>query len=137
MYADAPTGEVGDVLRQGYRMVLDTTVSDPAGTAAKLIPTLLRMLDEAGVQLPLNIPGIMTGAFAGLLAALLPGVPTNNNETAAAVQAAVVAMKFYGSQPPTLPHITYEFAEATPGVTFLQLAIQHVNDWAGKRAVTT
>ena len=52
---------------------MDTTVSDPIGMMQKLIPHLLMLLDESGVDLPLNIPGIITGAFAGLLATLLPG----------------------------------------------------------------
>jgi hypothetical protein len=36
-------------------------------------------------------------------------------------------MKFLASNPPTGPHITYEHAEAAPGVTYLEHARRHVN----------
>ena len=66
-YANVPLGDIGDVCRQGNNIVMDTTVSNPVAMMQKMIPHLLRMLDEAGVQLPLNIPAMVTGVFAGLL----------------------------------------------------------------------
>lgn len=58
---------------------------------------------------------------------------------AGAAQAAVIALRFVAAQPPTAPHITYEFAEVWPGQTYLGLAIQHVRDWCSRPwpAVTT
>ena len=135
-YSNVPLGDIGDICRQGNNIVMDTTVSKPVEMMAKMIPHMLRMLDEAGVQLPLNIPAMVTGVFAGLLASLLPGVvPNVGGETAAAVHAARLALQFFAAQPPTRPHITYEFVEALPGRTYLQLGIDHVRDWSARTPV--
>ncbi|MDV7195752.1 hypothetical protein [Mycolicibacterium fortuitum] len=138
MYANTHGGDVGDIIRTVQEMVMATTVSDPVGTVAKMIPLILQLLNEAGVELPFNIPGIITGAAAGLLAALLPAElakllgAAGNRETAAAVQAAIIALRFFASNPPTAAHISYEWREVWPGQTYLGLACQHVRDWATK-----
>jgi hypothetical protein len=133
MYGNVPLGPVGDVLRDGYNVVMNTQVHDPITLAQKMIPAVLEIVGDAGVQLPLNVPDLVTGAFAGLLATLLPGtVPHDDNKTSAAVQAAVIALKFYADQPTTRPHITYQDEEAMPGESHLAHAIQHVNDWASR-----
>lgn len=93
--------------------------------------------------------GLMAGGPVGLLA-LAPGLliplltglisgQVNENSTGleAAVQAAVIGLKFIMAQPPTAPHITYEFGEAIPGMTYIDLARQHVNDWAARVPVRT
>ncbi|MFV8173814.1 hypothetical protein [Mycolicibacterium peregrinum] len=138
MYGNTPGGDVGEIIRKVQQIVMATTVSDPIGTVRKMIPLLLQLLDEAGVELPFNIPGMITGALAGLLVAILPTELANllgtvgNRETAAAVQAAIVALKFFASNPPTAAHISYEWREVWPGQTYLGLACQHVRDWATK-----
>lgn len=143
LYTNASGGQIGDVLRAAYRLVMDTEVSDPLGTLRKLIPNLLRLLDESGVNLPfINIPTIITGAIAGLVLAFLPDEITRflglgDNETAAAVQAAIEALRFFIGPPPTRDHITYEFAEVWPGQTYLGLGAQHIRDWAGRKTVLT
>ncbi|MFV8242197.1 hypothetical protein [Mycolicibacterium peregrinum] len=141
LYGNASGGEIGEILRTVYLMVMGTTVSDPVGTVTKMIPLLLKLLDEAGIQLPfLNIPSVVTGALAGLLLALLPAqvgglLGNTDNETAAAVQAAIEALRFFASNPPTASHISYEFREAIPGMTYLDLATQHVRHWAALKPV--
>lgn len=137
MYANCPGGDVGDVIRKVQQMVMDTEVSDPIGTVRKMIPLILQLLDEAGVDLPFNIPRMITGAFAGLLSAFLPGIPAafSGGETGAAVRAAIVALRFFATNPPTAAHISYEWHEVWPGQTYLGLGIQHVRDWAGRTPV--
>ncbi|CRZ16342.1 peptidoglycan-binding domain-containing protein [Mycolicibacterium neworleansense] len=136
-YANVPLGDVGDVCRQGQNIVMDTTVSDPIGMMQKVIPHLIKILDEAGVDLPPNPLGILNGVWAGLVSSLLPGVvPAQfGSETAAAVHAARLALTFFAAQPPTRPHITYEFVDVLPGRTYLQLGIDHVRDWADRTSV--
>lgn len=135
MYGNSPGGDVGDVLRKVQAMVMATEVTDPVGTVRKMIPLLLGLLDEAGVDLPFNIPGMVTGALAGLLASLLPGLPVTGGETGAAVQAAMIALKFFTANPPTAPHISYEWRQAIPGMTYVDLAVQHVRYWSGQKLV--
>lgn len=85
---------------------------DPLGS-------LLANMSKAGID-PI---GQLFRAVVGLL----DGEPDG---LAAAINAAIVAIKFVASQPPTGPHITYEF-ERPPGYggTYLDLAIQHCRDW--------
>ena|ERR1700752_1421254 len=73
---------------------MDTTVSDPIGIMQKIIPHLMRIIDESGVDLPPNPSGILSGPGAGLLAQVLPGfIPAGvGGETAAAVTAARLAL---------------------------------------------
>ena len=135
-YANVPLGDIGDVCRQGNNIVMDTKVSDPIGMMQKMIPHLLRILHESGVDLTPNPIGILTGVFAGLVAAMLPGVmPNVGGETAAAVQAAKLALIFYAGPPPTRPHITYDTVEVQPGRTYLQIGVQHVRDWSARTPV--
>lgn len=140
MYGNTPGGDVGDVIRAVYGIVMDTQVSDPGGTLLKVIRHLLKLLDEAGVDLPFNPGGMVTGALAGLLISLLPSLPIptiGNKETASAVQAAILALRFFAGPPPTAAHISYEHRHAIPGMTHLDLAAQHVRHWAGQKAVRT
>ena len=55
----------------------------------------------------------------------------------AAFDAAGRGIAFITDQPPTRPHITYQFDQCLPGVTHVQLACQHVRDWAGRTAAGT
>lgn len=140
LYGNAAGGQIGEVLRAAYRMIMDIEVSDPIGMAGALIRNVLRLLDEAGVQLPFDIPGIVTGALVGLLLAFLPAewakyIQIGDKETAAAVQAAILALRFFADQPPTADHISYEHRHAIPGVTYLDLAAQHVRHWAAAKPV--
>lgn len=61
--------------------------------------------------------------------------PNVGGETAAAVQAARLALQFFAAQPPTKPHITYEFVEVLPGRTYYQLGVDHVRDRSARAPV--
>ena len=140
LYGNAAGGEIGEVLRSAYRMIMDIQVSDPIGMAGALIRNVLHLLDEAGIELPFSIPGLVTGALAGLLLAFLPAefakyLTVGDKVAAAAVQAAILALRFFADQPPTAAHISYEFRHAIPGVTYLDLAAQHVRHWATTKSV--
>jgi hypothetical protein len=137
LYANAPLGDVGDICRQGNNIVMDTFISNPVKMMEKIIPHLLRMVDEAGIDLPPNPFGILTGLGVGLLAQLLPTMvpPGVGGETAAAVTAARLALTFFIGSPPTRPHITYDTVEVLSGRTYLQLGVDHVRNWAGHAPV--
>lgn len=135
MYANIPLGDIGDVIRAVYSLVMDLEVSDPLGTLRKMIPHLIRLLGEAGVELPFNVPGMAINALAGLLASFLPNLPLSGGETGAAVQAAIIALRFFLDRPATRAHISYEHLHAIPGVTYLDLASRHVRDWSARKTV--
>jgi hypothetical protein len=48
---------------------------------------------------------------------------------ACAVAAAIDALIFFCTAPPTACHIEYSVREAWPGMTYVDLGIQHVHDW--------
>jgi hypothetical protein len=48
-----------------------------------------------------------------------------------AIQAATIAIGFVATQPPTQAHISYQWAEAEPGCTYLEHAVRHVNALVG------
>lgn len=142
LYANTPLGDVGDVCREAYRLVMGLQLTDIGALASAFLANIMRLLDEAGVDAAgLQAPDrIISGAINGLIASLAPQlVPIvgGNPESAAAAQAAVLGIRFATSNPPTAPHITYEWAEAIPGMTYLQLAIQHVTHWAARTPART
>ncbi|MCT7361277.1 hypothetical protein A7G45_00490 [Mycolicibacterium llatzerense] len=100
MYTSVPDNHTGDIMQDAYDMVTRFELTDPIGTA---------------VAIAQKVPEMVTGALTDPIAAF---------------QAIRIATGFVATNPPTLPHITYEFAEAWPGQTYLSLAIQHVRDWS-------
>ncbi|MHC9292077.1 hypothetical protein ACRCUN_06390 [Mycobacterium sp. LTG2003] len=145
MYANVPLGDAGDIMTAIYQAVTDTQLSDPAGTLRAIIAAIPKVLAEAGVSIPL-LTQVGTGALSGnpaalagvLLPVLVSTLPALIGGAgagpltgpAAAVQAAIVALKFALSG--TAPHINYHAWEVWPGQTYLGLAIQHVRDWASR-----
>jgi len=85
---------------------------------------------------PLLLP-LLEGSFTGLL----DGITGNGADlpvgVAADVQAAILALKFFGSG--VWPHLHYHDQPWSPNSpqTYLQLAIQHANDWGTRTAVLT
>lgn len=148
LYTNVPLGDVGKICTDAYGIVMDTTISDPVGTAGKLIPQLLKIVHDAGIKIPFldnfgdinpgalgpGLIGLLLSALTGLFASL-GGGGGNLTGPAAAVQAAILGLRFAGDNPPTRPHIQYEFEEAMSGQSHLDHAIQHVNDWASRTAV--
>lgn len=144
MYTSVPTGAVGAIMSDAYDMVTNIELSDPLGTARAIIDTIPTIMADSGVGLP-AIFGALAGGAAGIagfwldiLTTTLRGLitaagdPTKLTGPAAAAQAAIIALQFVTANPPTAPHITYEYAEVWPGQTYLGLAIQHVRDWCSR-----
>ena len=142
LYANAPLGDVGDVCRQAYRLIMNLQFTDPAALASAFLQNLMGLLDEAGIDPQgLQTPDrIVNGFIGGFIASLAPQLGplvnvAGNREAAAAAQAAMIGLRFATTNPPTAPHITYEWAEALPGMTYLQLAIQHTAHWSKQKQV--
>lgn len=119
------------VCRDAYAIVMTQQLHNPLRLIFDMLPLLLQIVADS-VNWPLSIPRTVTSAFLGLFASLLPMLPVSNDKTAAAVAAASQGIGFALAKPPTAPHITYEFAEVWPGMTYFDLAVQHVNDWASR-----
>lgn len=153
MYANVPGGKTGEIMTGAYGMVTHTQLTDMLGTVKAMLPFLLEILADAGIDLPFIGKlgaGLTAGGLAGLLPVLLPilvgmlpgligGLGTPNaglTDQAAAVQAAIIAIRFVIAG--TWPHISYHNTLA-PGLpmTYVQLGIQHVRHWAGITPVRT
>lgn len=147
MYTNVPLGDAGDIMTAIYQAVTDVQLSDPLGTLQAIIAAIPKVLLEAGVSIPLLTQlgaGVLTGnpvAMAGVLLPVLmsalPGLMGGQGGEltgpAAAVQAAIIALRFAVSG--TAAHINYHAWEVWPGQTYLGLAVQHVRDWAGRTPV--
>lgn len=146
MYTSVPDGPVGDIMDTAYDMVTNVQISDPLGTARAMIGQLPVILGEAGISLPAIFGSLATGPV-GLITWMIPmaigalqgmigeltGLPDANSPgTAAAAEAAMIALKFVASQPPTAAHIQYHIRETLPGMTYLDLARSHVRDWCSR-----
>jgi len=165
LYTNTPLGATGDIIEQFYKIIMGTAVSDPLGTMARMLPPLIQAVEDAlgttGTTVPGGPGGLMgllgggllggAAGIASLLPAVLPmlvgligslaggsgagGLNANATGPVAAVQAMILALKFFGSG--TGPHISYQTNEVWPGQTYLGLGIQHVNDWCSRTPVTT
>lgn len=147
MWTNVPLGDAGDIMTAIYRAVTNTQLSDPLGTLQAILVAIPTVLLEAGVSIPLltqlgagalsGNPVAMAGVLLPVLMSALPGLIGGHGGEltgpAAAVQAAIIALKFAVSG--TAAHINYHAWEVWPGQTYLGLAIQHVRDWAGRTPV--
>lgn len=143
MYGNVPLGDTGEIMHTAYDMVTQVELSNIIDTTKRLIPLIMEIMEEAGIELPAvlaglggGIPGLISFGLPiliGMLPGLIAGIGGNTADLtgpAAAAQAAIIALKFMASQPPTAPHIQYEFRQVWPGQTYLGLASQHVRDWS-------
>jgi hypothetical protein len=157
LYTNAPLGGTGQVLADVEEIILGTSVSDPLGTLEKAISMLAKiLLQDSGLGLGSMGTGLLQGAagggsIIGLVPLLIPlllgsfqgligGIAGNGSNLpagpAADVQAAILALKFFGSG--TAPHISYHDTPWGPGPqTFLQLGTQHCADWGSRVPVLT
>lgn len=148
MYTNVPLGDTYDIMAEVYKYITDLSMDDPLGLMVKMLPMILKVMDEAGISLPfvggalgsLLNPVALIGLMLPMLLAMLPGLiggiggsPGQLTGPAAAAQAGIIAMKFLFAG--TGPHIRYEFNEVWPGQTYLGLGIQHVRDWAARTPV--
>lgn len=140
MYTAVPLGKVGEIMSDAYDIVTQIELSDLVATARNILPVIPEILTDSGIALPEmfkaltggdpGLVGLWGPMLAGGLTGLLSGDPNRLTGPAAAAQAALIAIRFATSNPPTRDHISYEFAEVWPGQTYLGLAIQHVRDYA-------
>lgn len=105
IYTTCPGGAVGRIMRAAYLLAVAMQVHNFMTFVAAFADHLWALVQAAVVDIP------------------------------AAFDAAGRGIAFVAAQPPTRPHITYEFEEALPGTTFVQLACQHVRHWAGRSEV--
>ncbi|AYB69374.1 lysin B [Mycobacterium phage Gancho] len=146
MYTSVPDNAVGDIMDTAYDIVTQVELSDFLGTAFGVARQIPIIMEEAGIGLPsvfkalaggpAGLVGLGVPLIMGLLGGLIGG-QKNPTGVAAAAQAAMIALQFATSNPPTAAHIQYEFREVWPGQTYLGLAIQHVRDWAGRTPAVT
>ena len=107
IYTSCPGGAAGKIMRAAYRLAVDMQLHDFMTFVAAFADHLWELVQNAVANIP------------------------------AAFDAAGRGVAFITDQPPTRPHITYQFDQCLPGVTHVQLACQHVRDWAGRAAVGT
>lgn len=148
MYGNIPVpipGGTGDLMETVYDIVVQAGMTDFLGTVQRMIPHLIELLQDSGVlataaglgpvllnpvaAVPLLLP-ILVQALPGLIAGVGGGVGGELTGPAAAVQAAIIGMRFLLSG--TRDHISYHVDEVWPGQTYLGLAVQHVRDWAAR-----
>ncbi len=105
-----------------------TTPNDQAGAD-------ITAVYKAAVQLGININAALAliagltgqGSLAQEVLALVTDPIVGGP---ALVEAIDLAVAFYSTNPPTLPHITYEFVDALPNQSSVQVATNHLNQIA-------
>ena len=133
------------VEKDGGLPVLGGTASGSTGPLGGLLGStgvsLLQGVASGQTMLTLGLAGLLLPLLEGGFTGLLDGITGNGVDlpagVAADVQAAILALKFYGSG--TWPHIHYHDQpwSANGPQTYLQLGIQHANDWGTRTAVVT
>jgi hypothetical protein len=140
--ADVELGVVGDIMDDVYAAVTVFEFSDILGMVKQMVTVLPTVLQKAGIPLT-GVLAAMSGGLPGIfgfglvqMLAMLPGMigggdPDKLTGQAAAGKAAMIALEFlFGG---TAPHIRYHVDPAWPGgPTFVDLARQHVRDWASR-----
>jgi hypothetical protein len=136
MYTTTPFGQTGTIMRDVYEGLIDIQLNDPVGFSAAEVRALLSLMRDAGGSLPpsmlsqLGGAGPLIGAFGGLGGFVGGEGGAQTPGAVAAIQAAIIGLRFISTNPPTAPHITYEFTEAAPGITHIGHAVNHVNQRA-------
>ena len=112
-----------------------TTPNDTAGAD-------ITAVYKAAVQLGININAIVAliagltgqGSLAQQVLALVTDPIAGG---AALVEAIDLAVAFYATNPPTLPHISYQSVPALSGQSSVEVAISHLNNIAGATLART
>lgn len=141
MYTSVPDDKAGEIMQDFYDIVTSIELSDPTSLLS-ILDTLPEILEDANVKLP-DIIKILAGDQQELnelgqigldfvISSIMGAISGKQQGLGAIIEAIVCALKFVAEQPPTAPHIQYEFREAWPGQTYLNLAIQHVRDYASR-----
>lgn len=141
MYTSVPDDKAGEIMQDFFDIVTSIELSNPA-TLLSILDTLPEILEDANVKLP-DIIKILAGdqqelnelgqiGLEFVVSSIMGAISGKQQGLGAIIEAIVCALKFVAEQPPTAPHIQYEFREAWPGQTYLNLAIQHVRDYASR-----
>lgn len=153
MYTATPNNGAGTIIRTFYTMATSFGFSDFGAMVTAIAKGIMQLLAQVlGVQVTPGggilgelegllakfvVLGQLAGAGVGLLkgdglslgiGSAAPTLESLGVGVMDAIEAAVIALKFLGSG--TAPHVTYESTFATPGVTHIQHAIDHVNSCA-------
>lgn len=104
------------------------------------ITSLIGGLASGSTMITAGLAGLLLPILVGGFQGLISGISGNGSNLppgpAADVQAAILALKFFGSG--TAPHISYHDTPwGTGPQTFLQLGIQHAGDWGARTPVLT
>ncbi|ORB81789.1 hypothetical protein [Mycobacterium timonense] len=162
LYTNSPLGATGQVLADVEEIVLETAISDPLGSIQRAIPYLLRLVEKDGglntvfgagqlggiltwlsagtTVLTAGLAGLLLPVFESAFAGLIAGISGNGSNLppgiAADMQAAILALKFYGSG--IRGHVSYHDTPWGSGPqTYLQLGVQHANDYGSRVSVAT
>jgi hypothetical protein len=145
MYADVPLDLRGEIMTDVYTLCIEIQMHDMQQFMTDFVANCLAVLGDldgnAYNQVLRQFPqaaSIMKGAN------ILPKEKTQPlrdkiitvKGIAAAIGAAILGIQFMATNPPTACHIQYEFRTWNGTQTYRDHAIQHVNDWASRRAPT-
>lgn len=138
LYTTCPDDASGVIETDVYAIATDIQISNFMGFVSSFVQGALKVVNDIG-----GIGGILGslggGLFPDLLIGLLAGIsgkPTTSKNLSAAIKAAITGLKFIAASPPTAAHITYEFPiPDQPQWSYIDLAVQHVNDWASRTPV--
>lgn len=141
MYTSVPDADSGKILQDFYDIISNVELSDPVKTFNTILDEIPQIFSRVGVDVDdlLKMLGsnpndpfgpILNSGFNIVVSSIIGAISGKQRGIGAVIEAIVVALKFVAEQPPTAPHIQYEFREVWPGMTYLDLAIQHVRDWS-------
>lgn len=116
----------------------DLYTTTPNDTAGKDITAVYK----AAIQLGININAILAliagltgqGSLAQQVLALVSDPIVGGP---ALIEAIDLAVTFYATNPPTLPHISYHSVAAVPGQSSVEVAVGHLNNIAGATLART
>lgn len=141
MYTSVPDDKAGEIMQDFFDIVTSIELSDPT-TLLSILDTLPEILDDAGIKIP-DIIKLLGGdqnewnevgqnGIDIIIQSIIGAISGKQQGIGAIIEAIVCALQFVATQPPTAPHIEYEFREVWPGQTYLGLAVQHVRDYASR-----
>jgi hypothetical protein len=145
IYGGVPTSLAGEIMRDVYTLCTDLQIHDRDQFAVDLVANMIELIGNLdGDAYDAVSYGVRQHNIDLSGANILPGEKLRAEGErllsvrgiAAAIHAAILGLQFLCQSPPTAPHIEYHLREVFPGQTYVGLAIQHVTDWAARRAPT-
>lgn len=110
----------------------DLYTTTPSDTAGADITAVYKAAIQVGIDTNLMVALIAGLAGHGSLAQQVLAKVTDPIVGGAALAEAIdLAVTFYGSNPPTLPHISYQSIPVLSGRSAVEVAVSHLNNIAG------